>query len=384
MVSRFRSELTVVPPVQIAVSRRGIATTIDWRSERADRQLSLSLRVVGNLNRAGPLPTDRFLIPGTRQEFGGGDLATMTSAGLDGFKELLLATFKRQREIRSDVTKAKFQVALSWAARALAWSTLAPVVSKSIRTKVNTAVSVRRTEVANLKENLAASRISVSFNMETAVAGPHLRMLDAFDKLSTSSRSWALETSQQIDRVKARSAAGTVVSRRALNIGRHCHPLVDTNDLPLAVSVQNGRATAFFYPGFILVVSVDGTDFALIDLKELEISYSRTNFTETDAIPSDAAMVRKVWAKSNKNGTRDKRFRDNRELPVMAYGEIAMKAGGGMNEALMFSRDDSCQEFVAAVVELQRTLKSESPPRVGKATSLMGNGQQRRLDANNG
>ncbi len=65
-------------------------------------------------------------------------------------------------------------------------------------------------------------------------------------------------------------------------------------------------------------------------------------------------MVRKVWAKSNKNGTRDKRFKDNRELPVMAYGEIAMKARGGMNEALMFSRDDACREFVTAVIELQR------------------------------
>ena len=152
----------------------------------------------------------------------------------------------------------------------------------------------------------ASSRISVSFDMETAVAGPHLRMLDAFDKLSASSRSWALQTSQQIDRVKARSTAGTVVSRRALNIGRRSDPLVDTNDLPLAVGVQNGHATAFFYPGFILAVSAGGADFALIDMKELEIAYSGTQFTETEAIPSDAAMVRKVWAKSNKNGTRNR------------------------------------------------------------------------------
>ncbi len=256
MDSRFRKELTVIPPVQIAVSRRGIATTIDWRSERADRGLSgysHSFRSVGDPSRAGPLPTDRFLIPGTRQDFGGGDLAKMTSTGLDGFKELLLATREREREIRSDVTKARWQVALSWAARAFAWGTLAPAVSKSVRSKVNTAVAVRRAEVANLKKNLAASRISVSFDMETAVAGPHLKMLNAFDRLSSSSRSWALQTSQQIDRVKARSAAGTVISRRVLSIGRRSDPLVDTNDLPLAVSIQNGHATAFFYPGFIFV-----------------------------------------------------------------------------------------------------------------------------------
>jgi hypothetical protein len=368
MVSRFRRELTVIPPVQIAVSQRGIATTIDWRSERADRGLSgcpHSFGIVGDPSRAGLLPTDRFLIPGTRQDFGGGELARMTSTGLDGFKKLLLATREREHAIRSDITKARWQVALSWTTRALAWGTLVPAVSKYVRSRVNTAVAVRRAEVVNLKKNLAASRISVSFDMETAVAGPHLNMLDTFDKLSASTHSWALQTSQQIDRVRARSTAGTVVSRRVLSVGRRSDPLIDTNDLPLAVGVQNGRATAFFYPGFILVVSDGGADFALIDMKELEIAYSRTQFTETEAIPSDAAIVRKVWAKSNKNGTRDKRFKDNCELPVMVYGEISMMAQGGMNEALMFSRDDACREFVAAVVELQRILKSGPRPRVG-------------------
>ncbi len=376
MASRFRSELTIIPPVAIAVNRQGISTTIDWRSERVDRGLSgysQSFRVMGDPRYAGPLPTDRFLIPGTRQDFGGGDLASMTSTGLDGFKELLIATRERERHIRSDITKAQWQLAFSWTVRALAWAALVPVISKSTNAKITTAVAARRTEVANLEKNLAASRISVSFNMETAVAGPHLRMLNAFDRLSASSRSWALQTSQQIDYVKARSAADTVVSRRPLSIGRRSDPLVDTNDLPLAVGVQNGRATAFFYPGFVLVVNAGRTDFALIDLKELEINYCRSNFTETESIPSDAEMVRKVWAKSNKNGTRDKRFKDNRELPVMAYGEIIMKTQSGMKEALMFSRDNACQDFVNAVNELQRILRSGAKPRLGTAGNLIGN-----------
>ncbi len=299
----------------------------------------------------------------------------MTSIGLGSFKELLIATRERERHIRSDITKAKWQLVFSWTVRALAWVALVPVISKSANTKVNTAVAVRRTEVTNLEKNLAASRISVSFNMETAVAGPHLRMLEAFDGLSASSRSWALQTSQQIDYVKARSAANTVVSRRPLSVGRRSDPLIDTNDLPLALGIQNGSATAFFYPGFVLVVSAGRTNFALIDLKELEITYCRSNFTETESLPPDAEMVRKVWAKSNKNGTRDKRFKDNREFPVMAYGEIIMKAQGGMKEALMFSRDDACREFVGAVIELQRILKSGARPRVGSSDKLIGEEQ---------
>jgi hypothetical protein len=123
------------------------------------------LRTVGNPRLSGPLPTDRYLISGTRRDFGGGDVAAMTSRGLNEFKALLIATREREREIRSDVRRAKRQLALSWASRALAWTTLIPIVSKSLRTKVGTAVAVRRSEVTTLKDNLTASRLSVSFDM---------------------------------------------------------------------------------------------------------------------------------------------------------------------------------------------------------------------------
>lgn len=375
MTSRFRRELTVVPQVKITVSQRDIATTIVWPSDDVDRVLSRSpqsFRVIGDHHQSGPLPVDRCLIPGTRQDFGGGDLKSMTSPGLGCFKEILLATQKREREIRSDVVKAKWQVALSWTVRALAWSTLTPAFSKSLRTKVDTAVAARQTEVANLKQNLAASRVSVSFNMETAVAGPHLRMLEAFDRLSKSSRSWALQTSQQIDRKKARSAAGTVVSRRLLWVGRQSDSLVDTADLPLAIGIQNGQATAFFYPGFVLVVSKGRDDFAIVNLTDLDVSYCKTLFTEAESIPSDAVMIRKMWAKSNKDGSRDRRFKNNRELPVMVYGEVTMNARGGLCEAFMFSRDDASREFVAAVAELQRVLRSGQRLRGNEASQLIG------------
>jgi hypothetical protein len=121
MASRFRNELTVIPPVRIKVSRQGLATTIDWNAKGADQRpagLRMALGSVGDPRLSGPLPTDRYLIPGTRREFGGGDVATMTSPGLNEFKALLLATREREREIRSDILRAKCQLALSWAGKA--------------------------------------------------------------------------------------------------------------------------------------------------------------------------------------------------------------------------------------------------------------------------
>lgn len=361
MTSRFRGELTVVPPVLMSVRKNGVQTTIDWNSRGADRALA-SLRVFGDPSHAGPLPTDRFLIPGTRVDFGGGDVAMMTSSGLDQFKELLIATYTREREIRADMKKARLQHAISWTARVLSWGTLVSVVSKSVRAKADSAVALRKAEVLTLDGNLAASRISINFDMETAVAAPHRRMLEAFDQLANSEGSWALKTSQRIDRVKARSMSNTVVDRNATRLARRTDPLVDTADLPLSLPVQNGRSTAYFYPGFVLVVDVGRSDFAIIDLKELDINYASVRFTESERVPQDARLVGKVWAKSNKDGSRDRRFKDNRELPVMLYGELGLTTSTGLNEAFMFSRSETCEAFVRAVGELKRILTSGSSP----------------------
>jgi hypothetical protein len=104
----------------MSIGKTGVRTAIDWNTHGADRALSgAGFQVLGDSRRAGPLPTDRFLIPGTRVDFGGGEVAAMTSSGLSQFKELLIATYTRERQILADIKKARLQHAISWTVRAL-------------------------------------------------------------------------------------------------------------------------------------------------------------------------------------------------------------------------------------------------------------------------
>src|SRR5690348_6373830 len=99
MTSRFRQELTVVPSVLIKVGKKGLSTTVGWSgnsgASRGSTWRTLALQRIGDPRLSGPLPTDRFLIPGTRKDFGGGNIENMTSPGLSRFKELLNATRNR-------------------------------------------------------------------------------------------------------------------------------------------------------------------------------------------------------------------------------------------------------------------------------------------------
>ncbi len=367
MEDRFRNQLTRVPPVRIGVGRNGLSTSVAWGGGTAPVRpgtgLAGGLRTIGDPRLAGPLPTDPFLIPGTRSDFGGGDVSSMTSPGLESFRALLLAAEGRKREIVADASKARWQLRLAWTARAIGWATLACAVARPLRTAARRGVEGRRRELATLDANLAATAVTVDFDMDSEAGPLHRRMQEAFDGIVASQRKWAVQSTQAIDRVKARSYAGTVIGRKPATLGRTADALVATRDPPLALAVQDGRATAYFYPGFVLVADRAGSGFALIDLADLDVVAGHSHFTETEGVPSDASVVGKTWAKANKDGSRDRRFANNRELPIALYGQIHLSGPGGLNEAFMASRPGPCTEFAGAVQELKRLLASSRATR---------------------
>ncbi len=364
MASRFRTELTRVPAVRITVGRTGLTTTIGWAAGTSGLlppSPASGLRTLGDPRLAGPLPTDPFLIPGTRTDYGRGDVSRMTSPGLESFKALLMGASQRRQEIRTELGQAKWQLRYAWTARALGWITLISAVVPPVRMAAQRQVAVRRQEIATLRGNQEATPISVDFDMDTEIGPPHRRMHEAFDRIVACQRKWVVQTSQRIDRVRARSLADTVVTRKPATMGRSGDPLVTTTDVPLSLAIQGGRSKAYFYPGFLLVSACDGNGFAIVDLADLEIQSTHSRFTETETVPSDAIAVGSTWAKANKDGSRDKRFSDNRQLPILRYGQLQLSTAGELQEAFVFSRSEPCDEFVAAVQELRRILTSARP-----------------------
>ena len=59
-----------------------------------------------------------------------------------------------------------------------------------------------------------------------------------------------------------------------------------------------------------------------------------------NSIPSYARIVDHTWKYVNKSGGPDKRFSDNKQLPVCIYGEMSIKSNLGVNSVIMFSNID--------------------------------------------
>lgn len=59
--------------------------------------------------------------------------------------------------------------------------------------------------------------------------------------------------------------------------------------------------------------------------------FRSARFIEEETPPVDAAVVDQTWRQVNRNGGPDRRFNDNRELPIGLYGKIDLRASNGVN-----------------------------------------------------
>ena len=82
-----------------------------------------------------------------------------------------------------------------------------------------------------------------------------------------------------------------------------------------------------------------------LDYDDVKFDLSAIGFVETGAVPSDAEVVKQVWAYANNDGTPDKRYSDNRQFPVMKYGKIIITSAGGLNIQFMCSNEDAADKL---------------------------------------
>ena len=71
----------------------------------------------------------------------------------------------------------------------------------------------------------------------------------------------------------------------------------------------------------------------------------------TNTKDSDSTLIGETWAKVNKDGSRDKRFKDNYKIPIIKYGAIEFISSSGVNEEFVFSKWEAAKSFVNSYKE---------------------------------
>ncbi len=112
-------------------------------------------------------------------------------------------------------------------------------------------------------------------------------------------------------------------------------------------AVTAGKGALYFLPDRLLVR--EGNHFSDLTYTQVNVRAGDTRFIEEGATPSDAVQVDQTWQYVNVKGGPDRRFNNNRVLPIMRYGTLDFASDQGLLWQLQVSRQDATAQVSQAV-----------------------------------
>jgi len=177
-----------------------------------------------------------------------------------------------------------------------------------------------------------------------------------FDSVVTQWR-WLTE-SQRVWRIVQ---AGDVVGTNAFKTNSGASTLVKTIPATAGTSVRNkqlatniavpsitaGNSAIYLLPDRLLIR--EGKRYSDIDYQALRTFHQKQRFIESSSPPRDAAQVDTTWQIVNVKGGPDRRYKNNRMLPIMLYGRLLITSASGLYWIIQISRADAAEPLAQVI-----------------------------------
>ena len=195
----------------------------------------------------------------------------------------------------------------------------------------------------------------VFYDLEPDAAAAYGALTEAFDAMAGCAGKWHVDAGGEVRDLhtwKRNAGASHLLDRRPTSFGYSLPRVLKANVTP--PSVQVGKETLYFLPDVVLVV--ESTKIGAVAYDQLSVQWQDSSFIEDGAVPGDAKVIDHRWAHPNKKGGPDRRFRDNRQLPVCLYESVYLTSTNGLNELLQLSRTGTAQRLASATKSLARSV----------------------------
>jgi len=366
MAWSYKKRIKVIPGVYLNFSKSGISTSIGVRGARmtfskSGTYLNTGIPSLGLYNRqkisdfkpsTDKQPQQQVVEDGN---IFSADVQEITSQNMQGVKEAILTAHEQRAELKNDLNKIKTTLVMSniklYASYVLLYGLIKKEISKQIKDDINS----QKEAINIIIEQIEKCFVSLDIDFDDEIRNKYDKIVSTFKSVASSNKIWDVTSEEIQDTKVTRSAASRGIKKTEVKFGLKSLPDIRGKFEALWFNNANG-ADLYVYPNFIVMHS-SKTKFAVIGLDELDFNHSYTKFLETGLIPNDTKIVDKTWAKVNKNGSPDKRFKDNYEIPVVKYGSIYLKTKTGLNEEFQFSNFEFTEAFGTAFNEYQTTIK---------------------------
>ena len=204
--------------------------------------------------------------------------------------------------------------------------------------------------------DLQRKLVILHYEVDGAGGDHYQSLFDSGTQLKDSARTWHVEGSARVLDKKYHAGASSSIRRKPSSVSFDLPPFMASNVSPIAITFA--KATFYFFPDRVLVYSK--REVGAVGYTHLETNASVSRFIEEQGVPRDAKVVDKTWRFVNKKGGPDKRFKNNRELPICAYGELTLRSATGVHEVLMISRHGPDVAFAESLAQMSRNQVASS------------------------
>jgi len=378
MAWTFRRRVKIVPGVHLNFSKSGISTSIGVKGANMTfgtngTYLNTGIPALGIYNRqkvngngspsSSPVMLDTppatlpYVAPVDERHRGNifsADIHEITSQDMAGIKEAILLAREQRLSLEKDLVEINAAIKSTKSKKLMSYLLLYGLINKSIPARMNDDLNAQEEAIKQTNEQIEASYVDLQVDFDLELKQRYDILVSSFINLAKSQKIWDVTSAHYEDRTITRSSASTVVSRTDVRFGLKSIPEFKSDIKALYFQNANG-ADLYIYPSFIVMYS-RSKEFAIIGLDEISLQQHAVRFTETQGVPADSKTIDMTWAKVNKDGSRDKRFTGNYQIPVVRYGEIKLRTVTGVNEEYEFSNYEATEAFANAFTEYQRSV----------------------------
>lgn len=342
---KFRKEFQVMPGVKLQYGSKGIRT--EFTTPDLPEQEKIDVE---------KLKHQLFKPYDAAHEIKSMATGTMTSESLQPLKAVLLASDKAFHETNTLLKEKTAQFASSSAKAQRLEKSFFKFLFKTKIQNLHRQLAALGPEIEELKQQKELSVIHLEIDTQDEYNRLFNNIWKAFDLLTTARKKWDFTSAKRNNMVAERTSASQSITRSEISISPKGLPILISASPALCFHNMNG-GDLYFYPGF-LVVYESKQQFDLISYSDIDILFHQLRFIENETVPADAEVVGKTWHKVNKDGSPDRRFAQNFQIPIVLYGEIKFKSVSGLNEVYCFSHVAYSSLFAKAITDYADALKT--------------------------
>ena len=369
---RFRRRVKLFPGVTLNFSKTGISTTIGVPGASVNfnkHGIFLNTGIPGtgiydrkriggkkksnssNQNFKDFEIPQQEIIPDLRTEVKSTEnIEEITTEGLQELRDTLLSCYQEKNDLKREISNAKSSLQTSQILFVISLLFIIGFFIKWFKKNRDD----RKEYLSDLEKQLSQCFVNIDIKTDEQIEKTFIQLLKSYKTLLTCEKIWDITSTSRVDKAVTRSAASKAITRKQLKFGFGNLDIIKSKFDALHFENANG-GDLYIYPAFIAIVDSD-KKFGLIDIREVKFDFTSQKFLEEEGVPSDTKVIGNTWAKVNKDGSPDRRFKNNYQIPFCLYGNIEIKSSTGLNEAYCFSDHDKAEQFSMTFKAYQKAI----------------------------